>query len=86
MSFLFVITLNVSYTREHYFTINVFKELAKTREEIILASIFLDRGADEPSTEKSFAEGRDYYTYRIPPPALSGKKSRWRLWRGSLPS
>lgn len=66
MRILFITTLNVSYAREHYFTINVFKELAKTREEIILASIFLDRGADEPSTEKSSAEGRDYYTYRIP--------------------
>lgn len=65
MKLLFLTTFNVSLEREHFFTINVWKELAKLPYSNLASIEFSEEDANtELVTE--IRDGRDYYRLQIP--------------------
>lgn len=66
MKFLFLTTFNVTYEREHFLTIEVFRELAKQPIDVSLASIVLSNRSEEACIHRSERCGRDYYVLELP--------------------
>lgn len=65
MKLVFLTTFNVSLEREHFFTINVWKELAKLPYSNLASIEFSEEVANTELVTES-RDGRDYYRLQIP--------------------
>lgn len=66
MKVLFLTTFDVTYEREHFFTIEVFKELAKQPIDIVLASAVFSSEVEAPVVSKTMCCGREYFLLELP--------------------
>lgn len=65
MNILFLTTFNVILEKEHFFTINVWKELSKN-PELKLASLLIANGISEPTISIESRNEREYYLLTLP--------------------
>ena len=66
MKVLFLTTFDVPYEREHFFTVEVFRELAKQPIDIVMASCIISDEAEQINFSKSERCGRNYFVLELP--------------------
>lgn len=66
MKALFLTTFGVTFEREHIFTKEVFRELAKQPMDIALASAVFSSEVETPTVQKAMRCGREYFMLEFP--------------------